>query len=51
MKQYVRYKRVPFFLREKIVEYYEYVLTRMQSVDEQKILKDLPSTLKVCDGM
>ena len=51
VKQYVRYKRVPFFLREKIVEYYEYVLTRMQSVDEQKILKDLPSTLKVCNGM
>jgi|EP00966_Prymnesium_polylepis_P057582 hypothetical protein len=30
-----------------VARYYEYVLTRMQTVDEQKILKDLPSTLKV----
>ena len=29
-------KRVPMFLREKIVEYYEYVYPRMQSADEAK---------------
>ena len=39
VKQYVRYKRVPAYLREKIVEYYEYMYTRIQSIDEAKVLK------------
>ena len=37
VKHYVRYKRVPLFLRERIIEYYEYMYTRVQSVDEQKV--------------
>lgn len=54
VKQYVRSKRVPIYLREKIVDYFDYLYTRVQSIDESKVLKHLPFTLQastaVCLG-
>jgi CRP-like cAMP-binding protein len=47
VKQYVRYKHVPVYLRDKIIDYYEYMYTRIQLIDESRVLKDLPPTLKV----
>ena len=50
VKQYVLHKRVPMFLREKIIEYYEYLYCRASggaNGGEDRVLRCLPATLKV----
>ena len=46
IKQYLRGKKVPLFMRESILEYYERLLYQMDAGDDE-VLGDLPSTLKV----
>ena len=46
IKNYLRGKRVPYFLREPILEYYERVLTQMDA-DNDHLMAELPSSLKI----
>ena len=47
VKNYVRFKRVPMFVRERVVDFYEYVLGRVRPAEEAALLADLPSQLRL----
>ena len=48
IKTYLRSKRVPLFMREPILEFYERLLSQMDmQMGDEEVLGDLPSTLKV----
>ena len=46
-KAHLRSLRAPLFLRNSITEYYETLYTKMETVDDKRIFRDLPPTLKV----
>eukprot|EP00966_Prymnesium_polylepis_P314115 7259109-Prymnesium_polylepis.1 len=47
IKSHLRYLRVPGFLTIPIMEYYETLFSKNQSLAENDVLKDMPSSLKV----
>ena len=47
IKGYVRLKRVPLFVRERVVDFYEYVYARIRPTEESDLLEDLPSRLRI----
>ena len=47
VKQYVRAKRVPLFVRERVVDFYEHDLAKMRPQEEAQLLKELPNSLRI----
>ena len=47
ISQYMRYRRVPPRLSARITSYFEYLWTRMQSLDDKALLGELPYTLQL----
>jgi len=40
-------KRVPYFVRERVLDFYEYVYAQIRPADEAALLEELPSRLRV----
>ena len=47
MKSYLLYKRVPQYISRRIMSFYDFMLTRVQSLDQDTVLKDLPFSLRL----
>ena len=45
VRQYLLFKAVPAELRSRILEYYEYLYTSSQSMEDLQLLRDLPPNL------
>jgi hypothetical protein len=44
---FMRYKKLPYELQEKVVQYYSYLWENKRGYDEESIMSDLPSSLKM----
>ena len=48
---YLQYKRVPSHLSRRVMRYYRFMWSSLQSLDEAKILPDLPPPLKMHEAV
>jgi len=42
---YMKYKKIPPHLQERVLSYYEYLWSRQKGLDEHEILRDLPTSM------
>jgi CRP-like cAMP-binding protein len=47
VRRYLMYKKVPPSLRFSVLSYYRFLFSSMQSLDEQRVLRDLPPMLQL----
>ena len=47
VRAFIRQRNVPPFVAARVLNFYEYMATRMQPTEEVKLLEELPSTLRL----
>lgn len=47
VRQYLHAKRVPPYVRQRVLSYYQYIYARVRPEEETQLLGELPSTLRI----